>query len=547
MTVEREDNIKLQQEKEYKEKHKYCSELLQSGEFLKAETIAIELYEMAQRNWNKSQICHSEVILGVVARLLGQFEKCKRHFIEAIRLADELKEPKIYSFVYKEVAKYYFSKGNWDQALKHGYWALEYAEKYTNKATEFDIIHTIAGIYFESGNDLKAKEYFSKASDIAYKGNNPTHILLITQNQGYVYMLSKEYEKAIESYERGLKKQKELDMPLKSMANGLLGMADAYLELGDVEKAGAYGEEALEAALEAASERGENQELLDVYDFMINYYEAKENYKEALKFSKKYYELDKKLFKQNNTTKLEEMVARYEMEKKEKESIIYELKALRAQINPHFIFNALSAIQAFIWKADNKVAVDYLGRFARLIRQILDYSEEHFITLDNEIDFITNYLIIEQMRFKDILTYEINIDPQIDTSFLNMPPMVLQPYIENAIKHGIGDLEEMHITINIGFSDNVEKTLTCTIEDNGIGRERAGKIKKERDQALDYKYESKGTKVTNNLLHALTAKLGLKINVKISDLVDAHNQAAGTHVELTLPYKTLKDLEKHTT
>ncbi len=540
MTMNLKENIKIREDINNKEMSEKFNALLNKGEYLKAQEFALMLYEMAHKNWDKVRICQGEIRLGVVARLLEQYEKCKTHFLNAIRMADQLNDKRLNCFVHKEVSKYYLAKRNWDKALSHSLIALDFAKKINNPKRTFDVLNTIAGTYYERGISDKAQEYFDKAFEIAHQENIGPYIALMHYNQGYVYLLHKEYDKAVESYKKGIEKQRELNVAQKAMSLYFLGVAESYLALGNLEESYRYGKIALDAELEAVAEQGEGRNLLHVYAYMTNYHEAKENYKEALEYYKKYYELDKKLFKQNNTTKLEEMIARYEMEKKEKEAIIYELKALRAQINPHFIFNALGAIQAFIWDADNKTAVDYLARFARLIRKILDYSEVNYITIDQEIDFLTNYLEIEQMRFKDILSFDVHIDDTIDTANWEIPPMVLQPYVENAIKHGIGDLESMHVTIHLFPNDQNNRTLTVVIEDNGIGREKALKIK----QAQEIAYESKGTKVTNEMLYALNAKLGVEINAQITDLVDADNKAIGTRVEIILPYKITNEVEK---
>lgn len=174
------------------------------------------------------------------------------------------------------------------------------------------------------------------------------------------------------------------------------------------------------------------------------------------------------------------------------------------------------------------MACDYLSSFSKLIRNILDNSRKTSVPLDDELDTLEKYLSLEQLRFKDKLNYSFEIDPDLDTSEYTIPPMILQPYIENAILHGIAPKNEGgKVKISIRKNDK-EHTLECSIEDDGIGRQQAStKEKLTKSQSL-------GMLVTRERLKQLYQDKDAKNDVIITDLY--HNDTAiGTKVEITIP------------
>lgn len=151
----------------------------------------------------------------------------------------------------------------------------------------------------------------------------------------------------------------------------------------------------------------------------------------------------------------------------QKELIALERSALQAQMNPHFIFNCLNSIQNYIMRNDKDMAMDYLGRFATLIRQYLNTSTRDLVTLDDEISMLTNYLHLEQMRFNQSFEYHFQVDKNIDPTEITLPPLLIQPFVENAILHGMTSITNGG-QINIGISKK-ENQLQITIKDNGKG------------------------------------------------------------------------------
>jgi hypothetical protein len=217
-----------------------------------------------------------------------------------------------------------------------------------------------------------------------------------------------------------------------------------------------------------------------------------------------------------------------ESEKKQSE---LEMQALRAQMNPHFIFNCLSSINRIIMKNENHTASDYLTRFSRLMRMVLINSRHQLISLEDELQMLRLYLDMERLRFKESFVYSIIFTNTIDEGAVQVPPLLLQPFCENAIWHGLMQKDSPGLlTVELSMVENV---LNCVITDNGIGRERAQQIKSKTSQ----KEKSMGLKITTERLALLNREKGMKTFYEIEDLKDEMGNAAGTRVNLKINYK----------
>jgi LytS/YehU family sensor histidine kinase len=207
-----------------------------------------------------------------------------------------------------------------------------------------------------------------------------------------------------------------------------------------------------------------------------------------------------------------------------------EMQALRAQMNPHFIFNCLNSINRYIVKSDQATASLYLTKFAKLIRLILDNSNNKNVILSNELDALKLYIDMEALRFDKKFSYEIKVDPNVATDSIEVPPLIIQPYVENAIWHGLLHKQTVgHLKIHISLPDS--SMLQCVIEDNGIGRARAKELK---SKSVTTK-RSLGLKLTENRLSLLNKHAELNASVEIIDLVEDTEEATGTRVILKMP------------
>jgi len=205
-----------------------------------------------------------------------------------------------------------------------------------------------------------------------------------------------------------------------------------------------------------------------------------------------------------------------------------EIQALRSQMNPHFIFNCLNAINRFILSHETEAASDYLTKFSRLMRMIMNHSRHSVITLTEEVEILQLYLNMERLRFKNAFDYEIVLDEAIDADDIHIPPLLMQPFIENAIWHGLMHKEERGF-LSIRMLAEGE-TLTCIIRDNGIGRKRAAQLKSKSVE----KHKSMGLQITAERMALLTGSGEPGHFFRIEDLYDIDGNAAGTEVVLTI-------------
>jgi len=204
--------------------------------------------------------------------------------------------------------------------------------------------------------------------------------------------------------------------------------------------------------------------------------------------------------------------------------------ALRSQMNPHFIFNSLNSIQNFVLKNDVDAANYYLSNFSMLMRRVLENSQHNMIILDEEIQLIKLYIKMEKLRFSDKFDVDIHIDPKIDVHIIRIPPMLLQPFMENAILHGLQLIKHKGLLkINFVHRDN---GMDILIEDNGIGRTKANAIRKTQ------MHKSKGLKNIDKRIQLYNKINPRPISVSINDLFNDQNEPCGTRVTLNLPYET---------
>ena len=220
-----------------------------------------------------------------------------------------------------------------------------------------------------------------------------------------------------------------------------------------------------------------------------------------------------------------------ERERVNRQLIASQLENLRSQMNPHFIFNALNSIQEYIVLNEKELASSYLVKFSRLIRMYLEHSQKQEVTLKEELEPLSLYLTLEQNRFEDVLEYEINISPEVPVNNIKVPSLFIQPYVENALKHGLLHKKEDRFLL-VSLALNNEKTnLICKITDNGIGRKASELINEEkRKQHISF-----ATAANRKRIDLINTNRKHKIVVNITDLYNDKNESEGTQVEIIIP------------
>jgi LytS/YehU family sensor histidine kinase len=208
----------------------------------------------------------------------------------------------------------------------------------------------------------------------------------------------------------------------------------------------------------------------------------------------------------------------------------YKQKILRQQMNPHFIFNTLNSIQYFLLDEDTTSSLTYLTKFAKMMRIILDNSQHTFVPIEDEVRGLDLYLELEALRFEESFDYEIKIDKKINPFEYKIPALLLQPYVENSIRHGLLHKKDKgFLKVEITLNDD---SLFCLIEDNGIGRKRAEEIKMTKGPMK----KSLGSKITEDRIKVLNSLYSSEIDVNYVDLTDSDGNSNGTRVEIKLPF-----------
>lgn len=215
-----------------------------------------------------------------------------------------------------------------------------------------------------------------------------------------------------------------------------------------------------------------------------------------------------------------------------KSKLLHELnaaqhKALSSQMNPHFIFNSLNSIHTYILSNKTVESSKYLTKFARLMRMVLENSMENLILVEQEIKALELYLELEAMRFKGKIVYSFEVDESLYQDNIKIPPLLLQPYVENALWHGLMPKEE-NGTVKI-ILKKTEATLCCIIEDDGIGRDKSSELNNKKDR------KSAGTNITANRINLINSVYRIKIGVSTDDLQDQDGNPGGTRVVVFLP------------
>lgn len=201
---------------------------------------------------------------------------------------------------------------------------------------------------------------------------------------------------------------------------------------------------------------------------------------------------------------------------------------LRQQMNPHFIFNTLNSIQYYMYQHDKISTNNYLTMFASLMRTTLENSQRTSIPIQDELNALKLYLDLESIRFKGKFSYAIDVDDEIDPLLMKIPTMIIQPYVENALVHGLMNKEgEGQITISLMLK---KKFIECVVEDNGIGRTSARKLKQNSST-----HDSLGTKITESRLKLINALNGHQMKIQFTDKVDDSGMPSGTKVAIAIP------------
>ncbi|HNP20380.1 MAG TPA: histidine kinase [Fulvivirga sp.] len=488
------------------------------------------------------------------------------YFVKAAEGFERLGLKKRMAAAYSNLGIIMNATGRDKKALDYFRKALNYASEYHLLNVELPTLINLAVLY-ENRENYDSALYYAKSCYDMSKENNMTYgvarSLLILSN---IYSQQKHYGLGLSTANEGIKLFSEMDdqirvrnlMYKKALAlRGLkkhaeaLGICKTLIEqMGDTEsiKEQVY---LLASSLSTDLNRPNDALSYHLHFFEIYKTNAIETQKEQLVELETKYDTEKKsreIERLNDQAKIQELkieqrntliiVAisifiililvlllffRQRNLRKQNELLGLEQRFLRTQMNPHFIFNALGAIQKFVIKSDPMQGATFIAKFSALMRKVLEHSREEFITIEEEIETLKNYLDLQKLRFEDQFDYEIQVSENMDTSTIRIPPMFGQPFIENALEHGIAK-KQGGGKIVVAFEE-AGNDVRLTIKDNGTGLDN-------NDNRADHK--SLATQITQERLQMLSTKLD-KTDLSIKNLKDDLGKITGVEVSLLLP------------
>ncbi|TXD82266.1 sensor histidine kinase [Subsaximicrobium wynnwilliamsii] len=517
---------------------------------------------------------------------LGKAYELNKNYQESLETYSAIDKKNLSNYqsiiLYEGLGDTYANIKNYEAAISNYKNGLEIAKNALISPKEVDLNSKLAQVYNASGKAGKAEEFFGNAMDLAskqtkkraleeketvadFRNNNRNYSqeielrkeivkdvaeaerdsvidnasALTSQKQNYkignAYFLQQNYAEAIPYLEKSIKEaDAKADLVVKKDATRKL--SDLYVSAGDFEKAKAAFEDYKLVVDELYLKR--EQELSQADRFRRNIREQQNRITSL--------ESDRKLTSSlaNERSKNQQLIIysliaatillcvtaffMYKYIKQQRlANNLLALKSLRSQMNPHFIFNALNSVNSFIAINDERTANKYLSDFSQLMRAVLENSEEDFIPLQKEIELLQLYTKLEHFRFKDKFDYEIKIDDDVDVAAYQIPPMLLQPYIENAVWHGLRYKTEKG-KLQILIENKTVDEITISVLDDGIGRARSKALKTENQQ----KQNSKGMGNIKKRVAILNDMYKDKVDVAITDYHEEED--AGTKVVVTL-------------
>ena len=507
---------------------------------------------------DKGPIADSYNNIGEVYRMQFQYPEALNNQLIALKIREEIGDKRSIAYSYNNIGIIYWSQGNYSEAMKYHLACLKIREEIGDKQTLAVPYINIGLTYDRQGHYSEALNNYFAGLKIAEEIGDKNMIANVYNDIGELYTKLKRFPEARQYLNDDLSLYKEL--------GSKEGIKDCYDGLAQLDSAtgnwkGAY----------------QNHKLFIVYDDSLR---NEENTKKSVRFQMQF-EFDKKEDSLKYQQSLADEKLKLQLQSQKKQKIFYiggfalsvlvfalifynlkvrqranatiaaerlktenattahkmaelELQSLRTQLNPHFMFNSLNSIQELILLEENEKSQAYLARFGKLLRMLLENAESPFISLRKEIDFLQLYLGLDNLRIPN-LQYSISTDPTLNTEETLIPNMILQPYIENAIWHGLSPKEtDKQLQIRI-YREN--GTVNYEIEDNGVGRTKAAELK----SLFRKKHKSKGMELLTKRFKLLNEEYGSDIKTTVTDVIK-NNEVAGTLVKVKVPVKLTEHL-----
>ncbi len=540
------------------------------GNYTKAINYNLKALQLSKELDDKNELFSGYNNLGMINVYQGDYSNALDHFIKASKINNEIRSKKYTIISLSNIGFIYETFGNYSLALKYYFKSLEISKQIKDESNISQDYLNIANIYFEQGNSTKALSYSYKSLKIAKELDSKSIMISNSCLIGEIYLKQKKYNKALKHLKIGLSLSQEIgeQSSLTTILNTIGGI---HLELKNYLQAKKH----LIQSINIGQTIGNPSPVNSASYSLSQIEKALGNHKEALKYYELYHVTYDSLLGKEKSKQLSQLQIQYETEKKEQEIkslaqqasiqtlelkqvnfnktifavssvvllllglVLYlvnrqkqltlkqraqdiEQNLLRVQMNPHFIFNAMTSIQEYMNQGNSKKAGLYLVKFSKLIRQVLDNSRSEFVSLDQEINMLDNYLSIQNLKREYPFNFNIEVEDSLITDEIAIPPMFAQPFVENAIEHGIFSIKDGAI-ITIHFAIK-EEYLILKIKDNGSGIKEALKIKQKN-------HVSHALKITEERIE-LYRRMQKK-NIAF----DVQNLSQGTLVTFSLPFQ----------
>lgn len=480
--------------------------LVQLGNFYK--------YSIAKTNYN-----------------LREFDKARQGFEEVYAYADSAKNSQLMTWTSLGLAELAVAEKDFDAGLVYYHQALSLARAKGNTSLR-EILFETGRLFIYREETDSARHYLALAAELA----GPEHIKAqIKLNQAYaqVFTLEEEYERAIERVNAAINMAREEKLSAV-LAQTLKLASDIYVSSGDYKTGYDYflDYDQLQDSLFSKENLSTINALQLEYETDLKNQKIKDLELLALsqtsELSRKNQLMVVGLIAAVLLILLIYFIYRQRITNARNNEILARQRLSNAQLNPHFLYNSLSAIQKLV--LDNKDSVKtsrYVAKFSKLTRQMLSFTEKESISLSSEIEFLRNYLDLQKLRFGDKFEYDITLPDDIESEFISIPPMITQPFVENALEHGFANRTSVENKLRISITES-ENQLTILIEDNGIGIDSSLEIEKKKEKSM-------AIRITKDRLRFLSKRTGKPATIDIADLSRLNPETTGTRIQLNLP------------
>lgn len=474
--------------------------------------------------------------IGNIYKTLEQFDVAIDKFSKALKLDEEMNNKLGLAINHFNIGECQESQGKLEDALQGFQTSLSYNEEINSDRGKILCNYSIAHVYVHMDRTKEAHDILKEALVNAKKLDDQSIISSVEINLGWALMNLKRYKEAKHSLNRGLQIAKNVNLP-SQIAEANKFLADLSIAQNDYKSALEYYKKSQKFDEEISN----NRNLRYVND-MIMQYESEKRANELKKLAEENESVKLELVK-NRTRLLISGIAiallagilyilyrQYQL-KNEKKLLTLEQSMLRSQMNPHFLFNSLNSIKLYIINNEQKNAVHYLNKFSKLIRKILEASSLKEIPLADELETVELYMNIENIRFSNEINFDTQIAEGIDPHTVKIPSLILQPFLENALWHGLSSKEgDKNILLEVDNGEE-EGFIDIAISDNGIGRGAAEVIK----QNKVLKRKSVGIDITKERLSNFSRDYQNSFDLEILDLFDEVGNSSGTKVLLHIP------------